>query len=59
MINFENNSYSTIPQIIMRIFQNIEKIKAALSTIDIEELKETWNCEVLESNRFLKWVELI
>ena len=59
IISFEDNSYSTVPQIIMRIYQNIDKIKLALSTIDLEELKETWNCEVLETYKFSKWIELI
>ena len=43
----------------MRIYQNIDTIKAKLSTIDVEELKEYWHCEVNEANKLSKWIELI
>ncbi len=59
VINFNDNSYSTVPQIIMRIYQNLNKIKLALSVIDIEEIKAYWNCELQEADKFSKWVELI
>ena len=59
IINFQDNTYSAVPQIIMRIYQNKDKIKSKLLTIDVEELKEYWNCEVNESNKLSKWVELI
>ena len=59
IIGFQNEIYSTIPQIIMRIYQNIDKINSKFKTIDVEELKEYWDCEVNETNKLSKWVELI
>ena len=59
VINFDNSVYSNVPQVIVRIYQNLAKIKTALSTIDIEELKAFWNCELQEEDKFSKWVELI
>ncbi len=58
-IILNDNTYLTVPQIIMKIYLNIEKIKLALSTFEIEEIKTYWNCELREENKFSKWVELI
>lgn len=48
-----------MPQIIVRIYRNLDNIKSKLLTIDIEELKEYWNCEVNEGNKLSKWIELM
>lgn len=58
-IDFRDNRYSEIPQIIMRVYQNLDNIKSKLLEIDIDEFEEYWNCEIKAEDIFSKWVELI
>lgn len=59
VISLNDNTYSNVPQIIMKIYNNIDKIKSTLSTLDIEEIKIFWGCDLQEEYKFSKWVELI
>lgn len=59
IIDFEGVNYSTVPQIIMRLYNNIDKIKDILEMIELEELREYWQCDLQEGDRFSTWFDLI
>ena len=59
VIDFNDHLYTNVPQIIMRIYKNLDNIKTTLEGFDAEELNEYWGCAIQETNLFSHWITLI
>ena len=56
---FESLVYSGIPRIIVKLLDNISKIRNYLIEADTAELEEYWGCKIGISNRFDIWIDII
>ena len=54
-----NNDKLVVPQIYLRLYNNIEKIKEMLQETSADILSEYWNCVVLEHNKLNTWKQLV
>ncbi len=59
IIEYEGLKFSNIPQIVMRLYYNIELIKAQLMVFSYEELLNYWGIGFEDKDRYFVWKELI
>ncbi len=57
-ISFKRSSYNQLPQIFMKLNNNIDKIKLSLNEIEEDVLNEYWG-NSNSSTRFVQWCNLI
>lgn len=59
-IELQGKHFTKIPQIILRFFQNFEKIKQLLYEISNDELSDAWNCPIGDfTDRMYIWKQKV
>jgi hypothetical protein len=59
VIRYNKQIFYDNPQIICRLFNNINSVKINIETISAQDLKEYWKVDVTENNKFEIWLDLI